>query len=236
MSAASGLAAGAGVAVAAGAAVLAGEALTYAAKKREIAALRARCRERGVVALTYDDGPGPEITPRLLELLARQGAHATFFSLGRRAVLAPEILDAVAAAGHEIGCHSLLHRNAWKTAPWSALADISAGYDALAPWVPADGRFRPPNGKQTLLTRRALRRRAAPVAWWTIDSGDTYASLPDPAHAADRVRADGGGIVLLHDHSEDRPAERLDFVLDATERVLATARAEGLAVRPLREL
>jgi len=234
VSAATGVAAGA--VVAAGAAVLAGEALTYAAKRREIAALRARCRERGVVALTYDDGPGPEITPRLLELLERHGAHATFFSLGRRALLAPAVLDAVAAAGHEIGCHTLVHRNAWKSAPWAALRDIADGYDALAPWVPADGRFRPPHGKQTLLTRRALRRRRAPVAWWTIDSGDTFAALPDPSHAAERVRADGGGVVLLHDHGEDRPAERIDFVLDATERVLATARAEGLSVRPLREL
>jgi len=226
----------AGATVAAGAAVVAGEALTYAAKRREIAALRARCRQAGVLSLTFDDGPGPELTPRLLELLERHGAHATFFALGRRAQVAPEILDQVAAAGHEIGCHTLAHRNAWKSTPWAALADIAGGYAALAPWVAANGGFRPPNGKQTLLTRRALRRRSAPVAWWTVDSGDTFGELPSPDHAVERVRADGGGVVLLHDHSEARPAERLDFVLDVTERLLVAARADGLAVRPLREL
>jgi peptidoglycan/xylan/chitin deacetylase (PgdA/CDA1 family) len=232
----SGLALVAGGALAAGGALVTGEAATYAAKRREIAALEARCRQAGVVSLTFDDGPGPEITPRLLELLARHGAHATFFALGRRALVAPEILDRVAAEGHEIGCHTLVHRNAWKAAPWAALADIADGYAALAPWVAADGRFRPPSGKQTLLTRRALRRRDAPVAWWTVDSGDTFGELPAPDMAVQRVRAAGGGVVLLHDHSEARPAERIDFVLDVTERLLVAARADGLAVRPLRDL
>jgi peptidoglycan/xylan/chitin deacetylase (PgdA/CDA1 family) len=208
----------------------------HLAKQREIAALRAQCRRARTLALTYDDGPGPDLTPRLLELLERHGAHATFFALGMRARAAPELLDRVAAAGHEIGCHTMVHRNAWKTGPRPALADIRDGYAALAPWVAADGRFRPPHGKQTLLTRRALRRRHAPVAWWTIDSGDTFAALPDPDHAVRALRADGGGVVLLHDHSEGRPAERQEFVLDVTERLLRAAAADGLAVVPLRAL
>jgi peptidoglycan/xylan/chitin deacetylase (PgdA/CDA1 family) len=228
--------AAAGGGLAALGAVAAAEALTYAARRREIAALATRCRQAGVVALTYDDGPGPDITPRLLELLGRHDATATFFPLGRRARVAPAVLDAVAEAGHEIGCHTLLHRNAWKVAPWDALEDIRMGYEALAPWVPADGRFRPPHGKQTTATRAALRRRGAPVAWWTIDSGDTFGELPSPGHAVERLRAGGGGVVLLHDHSEERPAQRIEFVLDVTERLLHAARADGLAVRPVRAL
>ncbi|HWH92910.1 MAG TPA: polysaccharide deacetylase family protein [Baekduia sp.] len=230
------MASAAGGAVVLGGAVAAAEALTYAARQREIAALRVRCRRAGVLSLTYDDGPGPAITPQLLELLGRHDAKATFFALGRRARVAPQVLDAVADAGHEIGCHTLLHRNAWKVAPWAALEDIRMGYEALAPWVPANGRFRPPHGKQTTLTRAALRRRRAPVAWWTIDSGDTFAELPSPGFAAERVREDGGGVVLLHDHSEERPRERIEFVLDATERLLRAAKAEGLAVRVMGEL
>jgi peptidoglycan/xylan/chitin deacetylase (PgdA/CDA1 family) len=225
-----------GATFAAGAAALAAEAATYATKKREIAALRAQCRRAGVLALTYDDGPGPDLTPQLLELLGRHGVHATFFALGMRAEVAPDTLDTVAAAGHEIACHTHMHRNAWKVPPWVALTDIARGYATLAPWVSADGRFRPPHGKLTAITGRALARRGAPVAWWTIDSGDTFAQLPAPTHAADRLREDGGGVVLLHDHSAERPAERLAFVLDATERLLHAARASGLAVRPLRDL
>jgi peptidoglycan/xylan/chitin deacetylase (PgdA/CDA1 family) len=222
-------------AAATSAALVAAEALTYGAKRREIAGLRARCAAAGAIAITFDDGPGPVLTPRLLELLERHGAPATFFALGRRAVRAPATLDAVRDAGHEIGCHTFHHHNAWRTPPATALADIAAGYDALAPWVAADGRFRPPNGKQTLLTRRAIARRGASVAWWTVDSGDTHSELPDPGHAARTLCEDGGGVVLLHDH-DDRPDGRDAFVLDATERILVAARDAGLRVVALREL
>jgi peptidoglycan/xylan/chitin deacetylase (PgdA/CDA1 family) len=230
------LAAGGAVVAGGAAAFGAAEVLTYAARRREIAALRARCRRAGVLALTYDDGPGPALTPQLLEVLRRHDVKATFFALGRRAQVAPEVLDAVADEGHEIGCHTLMHHNAWKVAPWRALADLDAGYDVLARWVPADGRFRPPHGKQTTVTRAALRGRGAPVAWWTIDSGDTFAELPDPGLVVARVREDGGAVVLLHDHSDERPPERIEFVLEVTERLLHGAREDGLAVRPLRDV
>ncbi|WP_187369030.1 polysaccharide deacetylase family protein [Baekduia soli] len=218
------------------AAALAGEAATYAAKRREIAALRARCRAQRVVVLTFDDGPSRELTPRVLDVLADHGAQATFFALGQRAAGAPEVLDRVRAEGHEIGAHTMNHRNAWRTPPWDALRDIREGYGALAPWVATDGRFRPPHGKQTGLTRRAVRRRGAPVAWWTVDSGDTHTQLPAPDAVVRRVLAEGGGVVLAHDHGAGRPAERQEFVLEVTGRLLRAARAGGLHVRPLRDL
>jgi peptidoglycan-N-acetylglucosamine deacetylase len=215
---------------------LASGAVTLPAKRRAIAALAERCRAQRALVLTYDDGPGPELTPRILDVLAGHDAHATFFALGMRAEVAPEVLDAVAAAGHEVACHTQVHHHAWRVGRAAALDDVAQGYETLARWVPADGRFRPPHGKQTLATARALRRRGAPVAWWTLDSGDTHPTLPDPAAVTARVRAAGGGVVLLHDHSRDRPAERLDYVLGTTTRLLDLARAEGLAVRPLRDL
>lgn len=63
--------------------------------------------------------------------------------------------------------------------------------------------------------------------------GDTHPALPDPDAVAAAVVRDGGGVVLLHDHDEDRPDERLDFVLATTRHLLRTAHAQGLAVRPL---
>jgi hypothetical protein len=74
------------------------------------------------------------------------------------------------------------------------------------------------------------------VGWWTIDSGDTHAELPDPEAVAARAVADGGGVVLLHDHGDDRPLERQEFVLAVTERLLAAARAAGLRVVPFARL
>jgi peptidoglycan/xylan/chitin deacetylase (PgdA/CDA1 family) len=180
--------------------------------------------------LTYDDGPGPVLTPQLLDLLAAHDARATFFPLGRRAEAAPEVLDRVQRTGHEIGCHGYAHRNAWKSSPRAAVEDVEAGYAALAPWVVADGVFRPPYGKLVGPTWLALRRRGAPLGWWTVDSGDTtHADLPDPDAVARSVAEAGGGVVLLHDHDrEPEWAGREAYVLEVTRALLRAAAQNGL--------
>jgi hypothetical protein len=94
--------------------------------------------------------------------------------------------------------------------------------------------FRPPYGKMTLPTYWSIRRRKAPVWWWTIDSGDTQEILPTPTEVADKVRRSGGGIVLMHDL--DRTHERNRYVLELTASLLDVARQEALNVVPLREL
>jgi hypothetical protein len=94
--------------------------------------------------------------------------------------------------------------------------------------------FRPPYGKMTLPTYWSLRRRNAPVWWWTIDSGDTQEILPNPKQVADKVRRAGGGIVLMHDL--DRTHERNQYVLEVTAALLEVARQEAIKVVPLREL
>ena len=213
-----------------GGAWLSPHALRLLAERR----LRQRCRETRSLVLTYDDGPGATLTPALLELLATHGARATFLPLGRRAAEHPEVLDRVAAGGHEIGCHAAFHRNAWKVSPRAALDDICVGYAQLSRWVPQNGLFRPPYGKLTLATWWALRRRGAPLAWWTHDSGDTADTLPAPDDVVEAVQRAGGGVVLLHDF--DREAERRGFVLSATERLLTVARRQELSVRAYGEI
>ena len=185
-----------------------------------------RLRKERKLVLTYDDGPGPSLTPRLLELLASHHCHATFFILGRNAATAPDLVSRIAAEGHELGCHTHEHLNAWKSAPWRAAADIGHGYSTLAPWIPPDAPFRPPYGKLTLPTWITLCRRKAPIVWWTLDSGDTHESIPDPSQVAERLAQDGGGIVLLHDF--DRGQERMDFVFRTTELLLQVAEREGM--------
>jgi peptidoglycan/xylan/chitin deacetylase (PgdA/CDA1 family) len=185
-------------------------------------------------ALTYDDGPSVALTQPLLDLLHRSAARASFFMLGRHARQYSGIADRVLHEGHDIGCHSDQHLNAWKTLPWESVADIDAGYRSLSRWVQPDGMFRPPYGKMTLPTYWSLRRRNAPVWWWTIDSGDTQEILPNPKQVADKVRRAGGGIVLMHDL--DRTHERNQYVLEVTAALLEVARQEAIKVVPLREL
>jgi peptidoglycan-N-acetylglucosamine deacetylase len=187
-----------------------------------------------ILALTYDDGPSSALTPQLLDLLERSDARATFFMLGRHAQQHPQIVNRVIQDGHDVGCHSDQHLNAWKALPWRAVADINAGYKRLSPWIQPNGMFRPPHGKMTLATYCSIRLRRAPVWWWTIDSGDTHDVLPTASHVADSLRREGGGIVLMHDL--DRAAPRNDFVLELTAALLDVAKRESFEIRLLREL
>jgi len=231
--------------IAASVVVVGAGAVCVAPQARQVWAvgrLRALARQRRMVCLTYDDGPGPQLTPRVLELLASTGTRATFYLLGRRVPGAPELPGRVAAAGHEVAAHSMWHRHAWKTSPWGAYADVEEGYAALAAWVGPRGRFRPPYGKVNIGSWLALARRGAPMDWWTIDSGDTWAQLPSPQSVAGRVAAEGGGVVLLHDFDRESGTgggsggDRAKFVLETTEAVIERAGREGMVLGTMSDL
>jgi peptidoglycan-N-acetylglucosamine deacetylase len=197
------------------------------------------CIRRKVVrnrflALTYDDGPSAKLTPQLLDLLQRRGARATFFMLGQHAEQYPDIVDRVIREGHDIGCHSDQHINAWKASPWKAVGDIDAGYKRLSRWISPHAMFRPPNGKLTIFTYLWIRRRGGPIVWWTIDSGDTHRAVPRASEVAERVRRGRGGIVLMHDL--DRTQARNDFVIEVTTALLDVAEREGFQITPVEEL
>lgn len=206
----------------------------YALRISRVYELHGLCRRHRALVLTYDDGPGMGLSRGLVELLASHDSKVTFFLLGRRVVEDSETVDLVQAAGHELGVHSFDHCNALKTEGARAVADIEAGYAAAARWVPSNGLFRPPHGKLSFATWRALRNRGARICWWTVDSGDTWAELPSPQRTVDAVLRAGGGVVLMHDF--DRGPEREAFVLETTRLLLEAAKREGLRVMTLSEL
>lgn len=211
--------------------------LAYPAQRRQRSELRRRCREQRAVVLTYDDGPGHVLTPRLLDVLAEHDARATFFALGRRATTMPELLDRIVAEGHEVGCHTYDHANAWHVPGRAAARDVRAGYDALAPWMAPDGPFRPPFGKLAPATLAAARERGVPICLWTHDSGDTHAVQREPGAVIDAVVADGGGVVLMHDFDRD-PLEpdRVERILALTAGLVEAAQRHGLTVCTAGEL
>ncbi len=208
------------------------------AKRRAIDALRAACAARRALVLTYDDGPGPTLTPLVLGRLAVAHARATFFLLGMRAPGAEAVVDRILGDGHELGCHTKQHVNAMRSSPWRAIRDIDDGYRALSRWISPNSPFRPPYGKVTVPTLLALRRRGAPVCFWTVDSRDTArGALPDPACVADEVRRAGGGVVLLHDFDRASDAqERAKYVLTVTDQLLLAAEREGLQIMTMGQL
>ncbi len=154
---------------------------------------------RAEVALTFDDGPSPLVTPLLLAILRRYHAVATFFVIGEHARAYPYLVAEMAADGHEVGDHTFDHPNLTGLAPAKASEEIDAtaavirGITGRAPrW------FRPPGGDYTVAVADAARRAGMGLAMWTENSGD-WAQPPAKTLVAQvPLRAEPGSIILLH--------------------------------------
>jgi peptidoglycan/xylan/chitin deacetylase (PgdA/CDA1 family) len=193
--------------------VAAGGALTWIGYAWAPHLLTARCVWRAPrhagrrIALTFDDGPDPDFTPRVLDLLAARGVRATFFLVGERAARAPATVRAIAAAGHEIASHGWSHRSLWLCGPSRTDDEIRrarATLGELAGTAPA--LFRPPWGMVNAALFGALRRHDQRCVFWSIQPEGLR-----PAPAATQVervlrRAHPGAIVDLHDAEGTREA------------------------------
>jgi peptidoglycan/xylan/chitin deacetylase (PgdA/CDA1 family) len=191
-------------------------------------------RSRGKLVLTYDDGPGPLLTSALVELLDRYHAKASFYLVGFRALRAPQSCDLLMERGHDLGCHTHMHRKPWLIPPWETARDAAQGYRSMSRWLKLNAAFRPPFGKLTTWSWLVAKRRGGAVSWWTMDGCDTHPTLPDPDMVAQRILDDGGAVVLLHSH--DRGADRQDYVLALTERLLQGAHDRDMKTCTMSEL
>lgn len=179
-----------------------------------------------MVALTFDDGPHPVTTPRVLEVLARHGAMATFFMVGREARRYPELVAQVAAAGHAIGHHTLDHVSLPGLPADALQTQVMDGYAAVGPECAR--LFRPPWGHLDLAAWRVARNAGHEVIAW---SGHVFDWLPqDAALLTDRLKArlEPGAIVLLHDAPQvgDPEGEPREALLAALDGLLETAGSE----------
>jgi peptidoglycan/xylan/chitin deacetylase (PgdA/CDA1 family) len=166
--------------------------------------------EEPLVALTFDDGPHPDHTPELLDILGRYGAHATFFMVGEEASKYPDLVRRVAMAGHAIGNHSWDHPSFPLIRGSERRAQIRACSDALAPY--GKKLFRPPYGNQNAMSRFDALRLGYQVVTWNVVAQDW---LNDNAETiANRIEGSiqNGSVVLFHDSLyhviEDRYADR----------------------------
>jgi peptidoglycan/xylan/chitin deacetylase (PgdA/CDA1 family) len=186
------------------------------------------------VALTFDDGPHPRWTRRVLEVLAERDAKATFFLIGRKAERYPEIVRAIAEAGHSVGLHSYAHDRLFAMRGTQRVrADLERG---IATIERVTGRrpllFRPPIGHTTPVIVRVADALDLTVVGWSIAGRDGLASARSPDVVA-RVRRDmrDGAIVLLHDAPER--GEREPAAVAALPAILDVIAAQGLDTVPL---
>jgi peptidoglycan/xylan/chitin deacetylase (PgdA/CDA1 family) len=191
----------------------------------------------GHVALTFDDGPHPEATPRLLRMLDANRLRATFFLLGAMTEKHPEVARAVAAAGHEIAVHGYEHRLLLKRRPADALEDLAratAAITAVTGQQPVW--WRPPYGVASTAALIGARRLGLTPVLWTCWGRDwTPNATSDSVFRAVRRGLAGGGTILLHDSDHSAAARCWESTLGALPAILVHCRARGFAVGPLRE-
>jgi peptidoglycan-N-acetylglucosamine deacetylase len=156
----------------------------------------------GATCLTFDDGPHPEHTPRLLDVLARLGVRATFFVVGCRAERHPDLVRRMAVEGHEVGNHSFSHPAPGSITTGQTIAEARRTNTLLAELTGrSPALFRPPHGKVTAGVLWRLCRAGLTVVLWNVDPKDFSRETPGEVLAWFRDRPVGGGdIVLMHDN------------------------------------
>lgn len=183
--------------------------------------------DAGAVYLTFDDGPNPQHTPPLLDLLAQHGAKASFFLVGEEVEKYGDVVRRIVDEGHRAGNHSWNHPVFGKLPVAEQMAQVERTDAALASYT-GDARapFRPPRGDLTPRLLARFARQARSIAYWSYDSLDY--SRQSAAGLIDRLRGRppvAGDIVLMHDDG--------GAALDILRALLPEWRARGLTFRAL---
>jgi peptidoglycan/xylan/chitin deacetylase (PgdA/CDA1 family) len=180
------------------------------------------------IALTYDDGPNDPHTLRLLEVLAKHGAMATFFLIGQFVEQRPDIVREMVKAGHSIGNHTFTHPNlifAGLRETRSQLERCTKAIEDAAELTPV--LFRPPFGGRRPGTLQLARSMGLKPIMWNITGYDWNAPPAERIVARVSGKMRGGDIVLLHDGSHlAMGGDRAQTVI-ATDRLLARWKGEG---------
>lgn len=157
------------------------------------------------IAMTFDDGPHPQNTPRLLDMLRARNIKATFYVIGRNVNLYPQVLRRTVAEGHEIGNHSQTHRLLSKLGDYELRTELSRCRDAIGRAAGVYPRtMRPPYGGLLQRQRQLVHDEFGyPTILWSVDPLDW--KRPGAAVITSRIlqHTSAGGIVLTHDlHSQ----------------------------------
>lgn len=192
--------------------------------------LPAAAAARREISLNFDDGPDPEITPRVLDLLDRYGARASFFCIGRKAEAHPEIVREIARRGHSVENHSHHHRHTFAFHGFGGLRrQVEAAQAALARAAGQAPRFfRAPAGFRSPLLDPVIARCGLRYVSWTRRGFDTVRRDPDAVLRRLTRRLCAGDILLLHDGASARTGTGEPVVLAVLPALLARLEREGL--------
>jgi peptidoglycan-N-acetylglucosamine deacetylase len=193
--------------------------------------LRAVETNRRAIALTFDDGPSPEATLEVVELLEANEARGTFFVVGERVEAAEGIVERVAAGGHELANHTFHHPHTTYLSRDELRQEIVTTTAAVEKFGTPVRFVRPPFGKDRRRFVSLAEQLDLRVALWSIDSGDStgYPSARIVATVEDA--AGPGEVILFHDHGK-RTAE----TVEACRQIVPALRAAGFDLVTLSDL
>lgn len=190
------------------------------------------------VALTFDDGPTPSATDRVLDILRDLEVKATFFVIGRNVERHPKLLARIAAEGHLVGNHTQDHRRLGVLRGWRFWREQIEQADVAIARVLGDKPlfFRPPIGHKTPLTLAAAARLGHPSVTWSVRGWD---GVPTTSRRIlDHVipRCVAGSIILLHDGAEPDRQRDPTATIESIEPLVRSLRKRGLMPTRLDEL
>jgi peptidoglycan-N-acetylglucosamine deacetylase len=190
---------------------------------------------RRSIALTFDDGPSPA-TPRLLDYLASEGIHATFFQCGMNVERHPSIARSVLAAGHEIGNHTYSHPSLCLRSAAFIDREIALTQDIMSQHLGTKpALLRAPYGLRWFGIGRAQKRLGLMGVMWTVIGRDW--EWPAERVAALVLRkSTPGGIICLHDGRGVEPNPDINAMLAALKRIVPALRDQGYGFEPVTTL
>lgn len=204
--------------------------------------------DQPVAALTFDDGPDPEFTPRILDILERLETRATFMVMAHNAIRHPLLLRRIIAAGHEVGSHGWNHLNLAEIGAAEAEREIEAGTRRIEDLTEGPIRvFRPPYGRFSEAAVKLLARGRRDLVVWSVTRGEL--AWNDPARVTSHVVASTGpgDIIDLHDgigrgtfnrgsKIADRLRRRRAVEVDALPATIEGLRNNGLQLETVSNL
>lgn len=192
--------------------------------------LPAAATARNEIALTIDDGPDPDVTPQVLDILDRHAARATFFCVGEQAARYPELCREIVRRGHSVENHSQHHRHTFSfLGPRGFLRELQAAQTTLSQitgQVPLF--FRAPAGLRNPFLDPVLSKLGLTLASWSARGFDTRIGNAERVKQALLSKLRAGAILLLHDGHAARTPQGSPVILDVLPAVLASASAAGL--------
>lgn len=188
-----------------------------------------------MVYLTFDDGPIPEVTPLLLDVLDRYGVKATFFCVGENVARYPDLARDIVRRGHAIGNHTYHHLRGWRTPLHDYVTDVQQADDVLHrilgdSWQPT-GLMRPPHGRMTGRQKRCLRRTHT-IVLWDVLTHDHNAKAYTPERILRIVKrfTRNGSVLVFHDSIKSQPS-----MLQALPQVIEWLLAQGYQLATLKK-